>query len=144
MRYWKPFTDVCVQGLLAQGCDRFLHLPLYPQESEATTESSSRELRRVLAELAPKAPLDEVRSYHAHPGYVAAVRATVDEGLAALRAAGATAPQVLFSAHGLPQRFEKKGDPYVGQIKATREAVRAGSTSRPRCRSRAASALSRG
>jgi ferrochelatase len=30
---------------------------------------------------------------------------------------------VLFSAHGLPQRFERKGDPYVGQIKATREAV---------------------
>ena len=126
MRYWKPFTDTCVEGLLAQGCDRFLHLPLYPQESEATTESSSRELRRVLAALAPKAPLDEVRSYHAHPGYVAAVRATVDEGLAALRAAGATAPQVLFSAHGLPQRFEKKGDPYVGQIKATREAVARG------------------
>lgn len=126
MRYWRPFTEEAVRALLAAGCDRFLHLPLYPQESEATTESSSRELRRVLAALAPGAPLDEVRSYHDDPGYVAAVRATVDEALAAVRAVGATAPQVLFSAHGLPQRFERRGDPYVREIQATRAAVAAG------------------
>lgn len=126
MRYWRPFTEDAVRALLAQGCDRFLHLPLYPQESEATTESSSRELRRVLAALAPGAPLDEVRAYATHPGYVGALRATVDEGLAGLAAAGAVAPHVLFSAHGLPERFQRKGDPYVGMIRATRDAVAAG------------------
>lgn len=126
MRYWRPFTEDAVGRLLDAGCDRFLHLPLYPQESEATTESSSRELRRVLAARAPGAPLREVRSYATHPGYVASVRATVDDGLAALRDLTPAPPHVLFSAHGLPQRFERKGDPYVGQIRATRDAVAKG------------------
>src|SRR5947207_9369428 len=73
MRYWNPSTEDAVRALLAAGCDRFLHLPLYPQESLATTESSSRELRRVLSRRARGAPFLEVREYHAHPGYVAAV-----------------------------------------------------------------------
>src|SRR5688572_8911265 len=72
MRYWKPSTEDAVRALQDAGCDRFLHLPLYPQESLATTESSSRELRRVLALRARAAPLVEVRHWHDHPGYVAA------------------------------------------------------------------------
>jgi ferrochelatase len=131
MRYSEPDTEEAVRTLLSRGCDRFLHLPLYPQESLATTESSSRTLRETLARRAPSAHLAEVRSYHLHPGYVAAVRATVDEGLASLApsgvaARGGDAPVVLFSAHGLPERFRRAGDPYVGQIEATRDAVARG------------------
>lgn len=126
MRYWRPFTEAAVDALLARGCDRFLHLPLYPQESRATTESSSLELRRVLAEKAPKAPFAEIRSYHLDAAYVAAVRRTLDEALATMRASGPQEVHVLFSAHGLPERFEKTGDPYVGQIRATRDAVAKG------------------
>ena len=126
MRYWKPTTEDAVRRLLDDGCDRFLHLPLYPQESRATTESSSLELRRVLGRLSPRAEWREIRDYHLHPGYIAAVRRTVDEGLASLRAAGAASPVVLFSAHGLPERFRRSGDPYVGQIEATRAAVVSG------------------
>lgn len=126
MRYWKPFTEDAVAALRAQGCDRFLHLPLYPQESRATTESSSRELRRVLAATVPSAPLTEIRGYHDAPGYVAAVRATVDDALAALRADGARDAHVLFSAHGLPERFRRSGDPYVEHIERTRALVAAG------------------
>src|SRR5262245_12838029 len=126
MRYSEPSTESAVRSLLQLDCERFLHLPLYPQESTATTESSSRVLREVVERLAPGRPVAEVRSYHLHPGYVAAVRKTVEEGIAAVRAAGGDAPVVLFSAHGLPERFRKAGDPYVGQIEATREAVAKG------------------
>jgi len=123
MRYWKPFTEQAVDALLAAGCDRFLHLPLYPQESLATTESSSRELRRVLEEKAKGARFSEVRSYAVDPRYVAALRRTVEEGLATMAAAGAPTPYVLFSAHGLPESFQRKGDGYVKEIQATKEAV---------------------
>jgi len=126
MRYWKPTTDEAVDRLLARGCDAFLHLPLYPQESRATTESSSREIRRVLGVRAPGAPFREVRSWHLDPRYLAAMRATVAEGLALARAEGATRPEVLFSAHGLPESFERRGDPYVGQVRATRDALARG------------------
>ncbi len=126
MRYWRPFTEQAVDDLLLHDCERFLHLPLYPQESLATTESSSRELRRVLRRKARRAAFLEVRSYHDHPGYVAAVRRTVDEGLGRLRARGGASPHVLFSAHGLPKRFLDAGDRYVAEIEATRAAVCSG------------------
>lgn len=126
MRYWKPTTDDAIAALRAKGCSRFFHLPLYPQESRATTESSSREIRRVLERELPGTPFGEIRSYYDRPGYVAAVRRTVDEGLAAMRAEGIARPHVLFSAHGLPESFQKSGDPYVGQIQTTRALVAAG------------------
>jgi ferrochelatase len=126
MRYWRPDTGEAVEALLARGCERFLHLPLYPQESRATTGSSSDELRRVLAARAPRAAVSEVRSFHLDAGYVAAVRGTVEEGLARMRAEGAGEVHVLFSAHGLPERFRRAGDPYVGQIEETRAAVARG------------------
>jgi ferrochelatase len=126
MRYWRPTTEDAVTSLLRRGCDRFLHLPLYPQESRATTGSSSGELRRVLARLAPAAPLAEVRSYALDPGYVAAVARTVAQGLASLRADGGGDPHVLFSAHGLPERFVRAGDPYVGEVEETFRAVSSG------------------
>jgi ferrochelatase len=123
MRYGRPRAAEAVGSLLARGCAGFLHLPLYPQESRATTGSSSAELRRVLAERARGAPFAEVRSWHLHPGYVAALSRTVNEGLARLRAQGGGEPHVLFSAHGLPERFRRAGDPYVGQIEDTYAAV---------------------
>jgi ferrochelatase len=126
MRYWRPTSDDAVARLRARGAERFLHLPLYPQESAATTGSSSTDLRRAIGEGAPAAALAEVRSYHLRPGYVAAVRRTVDEGLADLRARGGEEPHVLFSAHGLPERFRKAGDPYVGQVEETFRAAAAG------------------
>ena len=126
MRYWRPTTQDAVAALQARGATRFLHLPLYPQESAATTGSSGAELRRVLASRAYGAPLAEVRSYALDPGYVAAVRRTVDEGLEALRGEGAPTPHVLFSAHGLPERFVRAGDPYVGQVEATFRAAAEG------------------
>jgi ferrochelatase len=126
MRYWRPFTEEAVERLLRRGCDAFLHLPLYPQESRATTGSCGREVRRVLAARAPGAPLREVRSWHLDAGYVAAVRSTVEEGLAAVRAQGGTDVHVLFSAHGLPESFQRRGDPYVDEVRATRDAVARG------------------
>jgi ferrochelatase len=123
MRYWRPTTEEAVSSLSARGCDRFLHLPLYPQESRATTGSSSDELRRVLAAHAPRAPLSEVRSWHLHPRYLAALHRTVTEGLVPLRAQGGERPHVLFSAHGLPERFRRAGDPYVDQVEETYRAV---------------------
>jgi ferrochelatase len=119
MRYWRPTTEDALEALLARGCRRFLHLPLYPQESRATTGSSSLELRRALEVRGAGASLGEIRSWHLHPGYLEALSRTVSEGLARLRAQGGESPHVLFSAHGLPERFRRSGDPYVGQVEET-------------------------
>ena len=54
------------------------------------------------------------------PGFIAASAALVKDGLAK---AGEGPRRVLFSAHGMPERVVKAGDPYQQQVERTARAV---------------------
>jgi ferrochelatase len=124
MRAGHPSTEEGVRAALAAGAERAIALPLYPQFANATTQSSLLELRRCW----PKArPLEEVSSWHDHPGYLDASAAALRDTLAALSPAEREKALVLFSAHGLPMSQVRKGDPYPshveGSAKGTAERV---------------------
>lgn len=126
MRYWRPRAEAALGELLAKGVERIVALPLYPHFSRATTGSSLRELRELVARCAPKLELLEITSYATDPAYVAALTRCVEEGIAKARGEGSPAdgePLLLFSAHGLPQRIVDAGDPYEREIRATLAAV---------------------
>ena len=92
-------------------------LPLYPQYSTATTASSFQAWK----ELATfRVPTGEIREYPVEPGFIASSVALVKEGLAQ---AGDGPRRVLFSAHGLPERVIKSGDPYQKQVEQTAAAI---------------------
>lgn len=120
MRCGQPDTKHAVAEALAWGAEQAVGLPLYPQFARATTMSSLEELRdRWPASL----PLREIRSYPTDPLFLDAAAACLDEALAQVRPE--TRPQrlVIFSAHGLPMRDVRAGDPYESEVKATVEAV---------------------
>jgi ferrochelatase len=120
MRAGHPNTEEAVRAAHAAGAERAIALPLYPQYANATTLSSLLELRR----LWPKEqPLEEVHSWHDHPGYLDASAAVLRETLAALPAAERDAALVVFSAHGLPMSQVRKGDPYPGHVEASAKAT---------------------
>jgi ferrochelatase len=123
MRYASPRADEAVSRLAAAGCGRVLLLPLYPQECGATTGSSLDDARAAVARHERGLAAVAVRSFHDDPGYVRAVAARVRAGLEGLSAGGAEQPFVLFSAHGVPERVERSGDPYVTQTRRTVKAV---------------------
>src|SRR5580704_8270452 len=62
-----------------------------------------------------KAPTVSIDSYPTEPGFIRASVELVKQGLA--EAKGAT--RVLFSAHGLPEKTIKAGDPYQSQVEQT-------------------------
>src|SRR5262249_18266459 len=70
-----------------------------------------------------KAPTAQVKSYPTDPGFVAASVELVKEGLAQ---AGSGPRRVLFSAHGLPEKVIKAGDPYQSEVEASAAAIAAG------------------
>jgi ferrochelatase len=116
MRAGHPSTEEGVREALAAGAERAVALPLYPQFANATTMSSLLELRRFW----PKGrPLEEVRSWHDHDGYLDASAAALRETLAALPPAERERALVLFSAHGLPMSQVRKGDPYPGHVESS-------------------------
>ena len=122
MRYWHPMCDETVAEVRAFDPDRVVLLPLYPQFSSTTTGSSLAAWDKAAAGIgaAPSA----VCCYAEHPGLVRAhaelLRAAMVE---ALDKGGGIGPRVLFSAHGLPERTIRRGDPYRWQVERTAAAI---------------------
>ncbi len=126
LRYWGPSTEEALAELQREGISRLVALPLYPHYSRATTGSSENELRRTLAR--PRFrdasfTLSSVSSYAVDPLYLEAMAESVRRGLEAFPAHARSRVVLLFSAHALPQRFVDRGDPYVGEIEATRQGI---------------------
>ncbi len=121
MRYGKPSTEAAVDALLEANCQRVILLPLYPQYSTATTGSSVREWQRCAARKQLDLPTVAIDSYSTHPTYIAAVKERLCAALA--RFSPESDPHVLFSAHGLPQKLVRQGDPYQSQIEETVQEV---------------------
>lgn len=117
MRYWHPMTEAVVRSVTRFAPDRIVLLPLYPQYSTATTASSFKawnDLARF------KVPTKTIDSYPVEPGFIAASVELLQQGMTQ---AGRQPVRVLFSAHGLPERVIKSGDPYQSQVEQTANAI---------------------
>ncbi len=123
MRYWHPMTPQAVREIRDFAPDRIVLLPLYPQFSTTTTASSLAAWQEEAARAGLSAPVRTLCCYPVQDGFVEAMAALVDEGIATARAAGR--PRILFSAHGLPEKVVKSGDPYQVQVEATAAATMA-------------------
>jgi ferrochelatase len=117
MRYWHPMTERVVQSVKRFGPDRIVLLPLYPQYSTTTTASSFAAWKKAAAFTVPTV---EIESYPTEPGFIRASIEMVKQGLAEV---SGMPVRVLFSAHGLPEKVIKRGDPYQRQVEETAAAI---------------------
>ncbi|MEN3338312.1 MAG: protoporphyrin/coproporphyrin ferrochelatase [Acidobacteriota bacterium] len=123
MRYTRPSADDALAAIAAAGIRRIVTLTLFPQWSKATTGSSRSEFDRIVASPAWRRmgfETTHIEHYADHPLYLDAMTATVQDAWDAIPADRRARTVILFSAHGLPQRFVDEGDPYVKHIDATR------------------------
>lgn len=123
MRYWHPRAAETVKAVKAFAPDRIVLLPLYPQYSTTTSASSLAEWALAARDAGLAAPATTLCCYPSEPDFVAAHADLLAEALARVPA-GAMA-RVLFSAHGLPERVVKAGDPYQHQVERSAAAVAA-------------------
>jgi ferrochelatase len=121
MRCWHPFTHEAVAAVKAFAPDEIVLLPLYPQYSTTTTQSSLTEWRRQANRGGISAPQHEVCCYPTETGFISALADLLSGALG--KANPAISYRVLFSAHGLPKRVVDRGDPYQWQVERTVEAV---------------------
>jgi ferrochelatase len=97
-------------------------LPLYPQFSTTTTGSSLKAWHDEARCQSLTAPTHEVPPYPAEPGFVAALAGPIDDALAEMVAIDRPV-RLLLSAHGLPRKIVRRGDPYPRQVEATAKAI---------------------
>jgi ferrochelatase len=120
MRYWGPMSEETAVEVAAFAPDEIVLLPLYPQFSTTTTESS---LKRWAEVYVGPGVSRTVCCYPEAPGWI---EAQADGVRAKLAEAGDRPVRVLFSAHGIPESLiTKKGDPYQEQIESTCAAIAA-------------------
>ncbi|HEX8513980.1 MAG TPA: ferrochelatase [Allosphingosinicella sp.] len=109
MRYGEPAIAGRIDSLKAQGCERILIAPLYPQYCAATTATANDEAFLRLRRLRWQPAVRTLPPYHDDPAYIGALKARLEEGLGSLD----FKPQaILASFHGMPQRTLELGDPY--------------------------------
>lgn len=119
MRYTKPWAREAVERLKQAGARRVLLLPLYPHYSLSTTASSLRDFAAAAKEGGLDAELRLVRDYGAHPAYLDLVARTAEEALKGLRQATDDPVHLVFSAHGVPERYVREGDTYQREVEAS-------------------------
>jgi len=120
-RYCEPRAQTVLQELRTIGIDRVVALSMYPQRSRATTGSSLRDLEGEAQIL--RMTVRAVDEYPTEQGFIQAWADLLRQGLQRW-ASSAANTHVLFVAHGVPQSYTRRGDPYVGQVHATLQSIR--------------------
>ncbi|RWP43662.1 MAG: ferrochelatase [Mesorhizobium sp.] len=121
MRYGNPSTESVAKGLVAQGCDRILTFPLYPQYSATTTATANDQLFRALMKMRRAPAIRSVPPYYAEPVYIEALAASIERHLASL---DFEPEMVIASYHGIPKPYSDKGDPYQAHCLETTRLLR--------------------
>ena len=121
MRYGRPSVSEVLRGLREEGLDRLLVLPLYPQYSASTSGSVHDAVARELLGWRRVPESGFIADYHRDPGWVAAVADSIRRH----RTRHGVGERLLFSFHGLPERFVRAGDPYAAQCRAGAGAIAA-------------------
>jgi protoporphyrin/coproporphyrin ferrochelatase len=121
MRYGNPSIKSRIDALTAQGCDRLLVVPLYPQYSAATSATVCDEAFRVLSDMRVQPTLRVSPPYYDDPNYIEALAVSINAHLQGLP----FQPELIVASyHGMPQKYIDLGDPYQAQCVATTDALR--------------------
>ena len=108
MRYGQPAIGQVMRQFQDQGINRIVVLPLYPQYSGATVGSTFDALAQELRGWRWVPELHFINTYHDHDSYINALVKSIQRSFEQK-----SQPETLvFSYHGMPQRYFDNGDPY--------------------------------
>ena len=116
MRYGNPSIQNGLEKLQAEGAERIMVLPLYPQYSGATTGSVADSVFSALSKLRWVPELRMLGAYHDDPDYISAVAKSINEHWQSsghlINKELVTGHKLFISFHGMPKATLHAGDPY--------------------------------
>ncbi len=115
MRYGKPSVAEKIAALRAQGVDRLLVLPLYPQYAASSSGSALDAVWQLMLRTRNPPELRALRHFHDHPAYIAALRQSIES----YWAEHGRPDTLVMSFHGVPRRSLDLGDPYHCECRKT-------------------------
>ena len=121
MSYGNPAIGAGLKELHEAGVNQLTVLPLYPQYSRTTTESVFSAVAKELKGMNWVPEIRLIQNYHDADGWARAVADSVRE----FQISAGKPDKLIFSLHGIPQRYVDNGDPYATQCeKSVRDIVK--------------------
>ena len=111
MRCWHPRAEEVIKNVKLYNPSEIILMPLYPQYSAATSGSSIKEWNEVCKKNNYKIKTSTICCYPTDENFINAHVKEINKKIKDLNNF-----KLIFSAHGLPKKNIKKGDPYQWQV----------------------------
>ena len=111
MRCWNPRAKDVIQDVRLYDPEEIVLMPLYPQYSAATSGSSIKEWKEICKKNNYKIKTSTICCYPTDQNFINAHTKEIIKKIKNLKNF-----KLIFSAHGLPEKNIKKGDPYQWQV----------------------------
>jgi ferrochelatase len=111
MRCWHPRAEEVLKNVKNFNPDEIILMPLYPQYSAATSGSSIKEWNDICKKNNFKIKTSTICCYPTDKNFILAHKMEIIKKIDNLKNF-----KLIFSAHGLPEKNIKKGDPYQWQV----------------------------
>jgi ferrochelatase len=111
MRCWNPRAKDVIKDVQLYNPDEVVLMPLYPQYSAATSGSSIKEWKDICKKNNYNIKTSTICCYPTDQNFISAHTKEIIKKIKNLKNF-----KLIFSAHGLPEKNIKKGDPYQWQV----------------------------
>ena len=115
MRHWSPWVEDAVRQMLDDGITHAVSLVLAPHYSGMSIAKYQKKIKEAEIMYHGLIEWKHVQSYHDAPKYITAMANRVREAMA--RFPEGEPVHVILSAHSLPVRILREGDPYDSQLR---------------------------
>ena len=125
MRHWSPWIEDAVREMLDDGIEQAIAIVLAPQYSSLSVAKYQKKIKAALEMNHGHIEFAYIDHYHTEPGYITALADRVRMGIQEFPEGERDDVHVILSAHSLPVRIIKEGDPYADQLHETARLVAA-------------------
>ena len=113
MRYTPPFASEVIERLNATDIEKIYLIPLYPQQSTTTTKSSLEDFEESYHKAGGHAHLVEIKHFFENESYNKSIIENIKKSVGDDEYRDF---DLIFSAHGLPQKIVNAGDVYQRHV----------------------------
>lgn len=123
MRHWAPWIEETVGQMSEDGVTRAVSMVLAPHYSGMSVAKYQTRIADGLSMYRASIAFAHVDSYHTAPGLIEALADRVRVAIGRWPEGERDSVHVIFSAHSLPERIIRAGDPYDAQVHETARLV---------------------
>ncbi len=123
MRHWAPWIEETIRDMLDDGIARAVSVVMAPHYSGMSIAKYHEKIIAGLEMYRGHIEFEHIESYHTAPKYIQALADRVNDGLSRWPEGERGRVHVVFSAHSLPTRLLRMGDPYDSQLRETAQLV---------------------